>query len=104
MREIKRFLKDNNIDCMSVDPFVKSHAAPENDNQVIDQVANVWAEIANECNCHISLWHHTRKTGGAPITIDDVRGGSAIVGVVRLVRILNVMTVEEAKRAGVEYP
>ena len=75
---------------------MKSHTAPENDNGVIDQVAGVWSEIGYETNCHIQLYHHTRKTGGAAITIDDVRGGSAIVGAVRSVRILNAMSEDDA--------
>ena len=89
---------------MTIDPFVKLHAAPENDNGIIDQVVGIWSEIAHETNCHVHLYHHTRKTGGAPITIDDVRGASAIVGAVRSVRILNAMTDEEAAKAGADKP
>ena len=99
---MKAFIRENRIDSLTIDPFVKSHAAPENDNGIIDQVVGIWSEIAHETNCHIHLYHHTRKTGGAPITIDDVRGGSAIVGAVRSVRILNAMTDDEASKAGVD--
>ena len=102
VKEVKAFIRANGIDSLTIDPFVKSHAAPENDNGLIDQVVGIWSEIAFETNCHVHLYHHTRKTGGAPITIDDVRGGSAIVGAVRSVRILNAMTAEEAKSAGVD--
>ena len=86
VKELKAFIRKNAIDSLTVDPFVKSHAAPENDNELIDQVVGVWSEVAHDTGCHIHLFHHTRKTGGAAITIDDVRGGSAIVGGVRSVR------------------
>jgi hypothetical protein len=102
VKALKTFIRANGIDSVTIDPFVKSHAAPENDNGVIDQVVGVWSEIAHETNCAVHLYHHARKTGGAPITIDDVRGGSAIVGAVRSVRILNAMTLEEAAKAGVK--
>jgi hypothetical protein len=95
-------IKDNEIGLMIVDPFVASHRVIENDNPAIELVAATWAEIADVTGCAIELIHHARKTGGAEITVDDGRGGSALLAKVRSARTLNGMTEDEAARAGVE--
>jgi len=95
-------IKANAIGLMIVDPFVASHRVVENDNPAIELVAATWAEIADVTGCAIELVHHARKTGGAEITVEDGRGGSALLAKVRSARTLNGMTDEEAARAGVE--
>lgn len=95
-------IRANEIGLMIVDPFVASHRVVENDNPAIELVAATWAEIADVTGCAIELVHHARKTGGAEITVDDGRGGSALLAKVRSARTLNGMTKEEAARAGVE--
>jgi hypothetical protein len=95
-------IKANEIGLMIVDPFVASHRVVENDNPAIELVAAAWAEIADVTGCSIELVHHARKTGGAEITVDDGRGGSALLAKVRSARTLNGMSADEATRAGVE--
>jgi AAA domain len=95
-------IKANAIGLMIVDPFVASHRVVENDNPAIELVAATWAEIADVTGCAIELVHHARKTGGAEISVDDGRGGSALLAKVRSARTLNGMTDDEAARAGVE--
>jgi hypothetical protein len=95
IEEIKR----RQIDVFIVDPFIKSHKVSENDNNAIDQVASEWATIADICNCSIELSHHSRKTGGAEVTIEDSRGAIALVNASRSARVLNKMTKEEASNA-----
>ena len=95
-------IKENEIGLMIVDPFVASHRVVENDNPAIELVAGTWAEIADVTGCAIELVHHARKTGGAEITVDDGRGGSALLAKVRSARTLNGMNEDEATRAGVE--
>jgi hypothetical protein len=95
-------IKTNEIGLMIVDPFVASHRVVENDNPAIELVAAAWAEIADVTGCAIELVHHARKTGGAEITVDDGRGGSALLAKVRSARTLNGMSEDEAARAGVE--
>ncbi len=95
-------IKANAIGLMVVDPFVASHRVIENDNPAIELVASIWAEIADVTGCAIELVHHARKSGGAEITVDDGRGGSALLAKVRSARTLNGMTEDEAARAGVE--
>jgi hypothetical protein len=76
-------IKENKLGVMTVDPFVASHRITENDNGAIELVASAWAEIADVTGCDIELVHHTRKTGGAEITTEDGRGGSALLAKAR---------------------
>jgi hypothetical protein len=59
-------------------------------------------KVAERANCAVELIHHTRKSNGAETTVEDARGGSALHGAVRSMRALNIMTEDEAARAGVE--
>jgi hypothetical protein len=87
---------------MIIDPFVKSHKVTENDNNAIDQTATEWAGIADICGCSIELSHHSRKTNGAEITVEDARGAGALINASRSARVLNKMSREEAKSAYLE--
>ena len=71
-------LKTHRIDVLILDPFVSTHHVEENNNPAIDLVVKTFGDIAEDANCAIELVHHTRKTGGAEITAEDARGGSAI--------------------------
>ena len=95
-------IKRQQLDVLIIDPFIKSHKVIENDNNAIDQVASEWAAIADACNCSIELSHHSRKTGGNEVTIDDIRGAVALVNAARSARVLNKMTKDEAKNAFLE--
>ena len=95
-------IKRQRLDVLIIDPFIKSHKVVENDNNAIDQVASEWAAIADACNCSIELSHHSRKTGGNEVTIEDMRGAVALVNAARSARVLNKMTKEEAKNAFLE--
>ena len=94
-------IRDNQIDVVMIDPFISSHQVPENDNNAIDAVAKTWTMIADVTNTAIDLAHHTRKTGGAEVTVEDGRGAVALLNAVRPARVLNVMTEDEAAKAGV---
>jgi Bifunctional DNA primase/polymerase, N-terminal/AAA domain len=96
------YIRHNRIDVLSIDPFVSAHAVTENDNIAIDQVVKAYADVAQETNCAIDLVHHSRKTNGAAVGIEDARGASAAIGAVRAARTLNFMSTDEAKAAGVE--
>ena len=88
------------VDVVVIDPFVKSHRVPENDNGAIDMVATVFADIADACNCAFDLIHHVRKTGGNEVTVEDGRGAVALLGAVRSARALNGMSKAEAEKVG----
>lgn len=90
------------IDAVIIDPFISFHGVPENDNNSIDAVVKRLAAIAQRTNCAIELSHHVRKSmrgQNFSLTIDDARGGSAIINAVRSGRIINRMNNDEAERA-----
>ena len=94
-------IRQNGIDVSQVDPFVKSHRAPENDNGKIDQVMEIYGDGADQTDCAIELAHHIRKTGSDRVGIEDVRGGSAIIGAARTVRMISRMNESEARLFGI---
>ena len=95
-------LQARQIDVLSIDPFVSSHAISENDNRSIDMVAKEWSRIADICNCAINLVHHVRKTNGAEVTAESSRGAVSLIGAARSVVVYNRMSKEEGERAGIE--
>jgi hypothetical protein len=92
------------IDVVMLDPFVSFHSVPENDNGAIDAVCKRLGGIAYRQHCCIEISHHVRKSapGQISITVDDTRGGGAIVNAVRSSRVINRMSSNEAERAGIE--
>jgi hypothetical protein len=102
VEQVTATIRENEIGLLIIDPFVASHRVTENDNPAIEMVAAAWAKIADVTGCAVELVHHSRKTGGAEITVEDGRGGSALLAKARSARVLNGMTEDEAARAGVE--
>ncbi|QGM99638.1 AAA family ATPase [Methylocystis parvus] len=99
---IKATIKDHKIDVVVIDPFVSSHRLPENDNNAMDAIVREWSDIADQTGCAIELVHHVRKTGDFEISVEALRGGSALVSAARSVRVLNQMSSDEADKTGVE--
>jgi hypothetical protein len=91
------------IDAVIIDPLISFHSVPENDNGAIDAVVKRLALIAAHTDSAIELSHHVRKStfGVRELTIDDARGGSAIINAVRSGRVINRMTASEAEQANV---
>jgi hypothetical protein len=102
VEQVMQAIRVNEIDIMIVDPFVASHELSENDNNRMNAVARQWARIADECRCSIELVHHARKLHGNEMTVEDARGGSALMDAARSGRTLNLMTPEEGRKAGVD--
>jgi hypothetical protein len=94
-------MKAKKVDVLTIDPFVRSHAVSENDNVKIDAVCNEFRQIARVGDLAIDLLHHVRKTGGAEVTAEDMRGATALHGALRSLRMINPMTPDEAKKARV---
>ncbi|MDR7039836.1 hypothetical protein J2X36_004614 [Methylobacterium sp. BE186] len=97
-------IRERRIDQLIIDPFVSCHDVPENDNSAVDAVAKAWGGVAEAGNCGVELVHHVRKAGAGQTayTVEDARGGSALIGAVRSARVLNGMSPEEAAQAGIE--
>ncbi len=93
------------IDVVIIDPFVASHAVPENDNNGIAAVVAKWGEVAERGQCGVMLVHHARKTPpGMELTMEDMRGASALLAAVRSGRALNQMPPKFALKHGIENP
>lgn len=93
-------MKSERIDLLIVDPFLRSHGVPENDNEAQDEVMRLWAQIAEEANAAVLLVHHTKK-GAVAGDLDSMRGGSTQGGGARSAFTLAPMSSEEAARVGV---
>jgi AAA domain len=85
------------IDVLIIDPFVSCHRVAENDNNAIDVVVKEWGRVADAANCAVELVHHIRK-GEQEVTAESARGGSAFIDAARVVRTVNRMTEDQAKK------
>jgi hypothetical protein len=80
-----------------VDPFVKSHGVEENDNNAIDQVCNLLAELSDEFDCACDIISHARKGKSEPGDAERDRGASSKKDAGRLMRTVTSMTTDEAE-------
>jgi hypothetical protein len=93
------YIRDNEIDCVILDPFVAFHGVPENDNGLMELVVSEFKRLAEETGCCVELVHHTRKRqggAGGELTDEDSRGASAVGYAARSIRVINRMTEDEA--------
>ena len=93
IREFEAFIADNKIEAVLMDPFVTLHSVEENDNSSMDDVANIFKNIAARTNAALMIAHHTRKSkaGAKDPSVDatDSRGATALVNASRGVFALN---------------
>jgi hypothetical protein len=85
------------IDALILDPFVKTHAVPENDNNAIDFVGGILSDLAIQHNIAVDAPHHTRKRPADPGNADTGRGASSLKDGGRLVFTLTKMPDDQAK-------
>ena len=93
---IEAAIVKHNIDLVAIDPFVKSHSVPENENSVIDEVAQVLTDLADKHNIAIDSPHHISKGPAEPGNANRGRGASAMVNAGRLVFTLTTMSSEDS--------
>jgi hypothetical protein len=84
------------IDLVALDPFIKAHGVTENDNNLIDQVAQILADLGAKHSIAVDIPHHVRKGAAEPGNADRGRGASAARDAARLVYTLTTMTPDEA--------
>lgn len=89
------------LDVVSLDPLVKTHRLPENDNTGIDFVSELLTTTAIEENCAINSPHHTKKGLMTPGNADAGRGASSMKDAGQLIYTLTPMSEDEAKQFGV---
>jgi hypothetical protein len=98
---MERYAEAESIDVFAFDPLANMTEAPET-NDAFRRLGKRISLMADRLNCSIELVHHTRKLNGTEASVEDSRGGSALIGAVRAGRALNPMTPEDAAKAGME--
>jgi AAA domain/Bifunctional DNA primase/polymerase, N-terminal len=103
VEEITQRIAENEVDVAMFDPLVTLHGTDESNPGRMDAVIRIFTRITDICDCAVELAHHTRKLpfGAFELSIDDARGAGAIKDALRMVRILNVMSKEEANNLGI---
>ena len=95
-------IKQHNIGCVIVDPFVSIHAVNENANVQIQIVVAMLRKLARDTDCAVHLIHHVRKGNGDDATVDSVRGANALIGAARAARVINRVSQDDALRLGLD--
>jgi hypothetical protein len=99
--KLEEVIELHGLDVVILDPFVKAHAVSENDNNLIDQVMTMLADIAAKHNVAIDVLHHVAKGPPDPGNADRGRGASALKDAARLVYTLTPMEPKEAETFGI---
>jgi hypothetical protein len=98
-------IRTNEFEVISLDPLITLHGVPENNPVMMRGVMDIFRDLAASINCSCEIVGHTRKPPigfDAQLTAYDTRGSGAIVDALRSVRMLDLMTTEEAEAADVE--
>jgi AAA domain len=98
-------IRSNKFEVISLDPLITLHGVPENNPVMMRGVMDIFRDLAAGINCSCEIVGHTRKPPigfDAQLTAYDTRGSGAIVDALRSVRMLDLMTVDEAQKVGVE--
>jgi RecA-family ATPase len=101
--EMTRFITEREIDAAIFDPLVTLHGTDGNSPDKMDAVIRIFKQIAEVCDCAVELAHHTRKLpyGASEFSIDDARGAGSVKDALRVVRLFNIMSKEEASNLGI---
>jgi hypothetical protein len=89
-------------DLIIFDPFVKTHALNENDNNLMDIVCDYLATLAIEHDIAIDIPHHTRKGAQTAGDVDQGRGASGIKDATRISDTLTPMSQPEAEQFSID--
>jgi AAA domain len=100
--KIEKAVVERRIDIVSLDPFAKTHAVGENDNNAIDAVVEILTDLAAKYDIAVDVPHHISKGQADPGNANRGRGASAMKDAARLVYTLTPMTEEEAQRFGLD--
>jgi hypothetical protein len=94
---LRSFIDDKKIDLVIIDPIKKAHSVDENNNDDMDAVVTILAQLAIDKNIAVDILSHERKaTGAAAGDANPARGASALKDGGRLMYTLTGMT--EAER------
>lgn len=98
---LERYCEAEAIDVVAFDPLANMTDAPET-NDAFRRLGRRLSRLADTMNISVELVHHTRKLNGGEASVEDSRGGSALIGAVRAGRALNPMSQDEAAKAGLD--
>jgi AAA domain len=101
VKALERAIERRQAAAVLLDPLVKTHGVPENDNNAMDYVAGVLAELAIKYDIAICTPHHTRKGTPDPGNADMGRGGGSLKDAFRLCYTLTPMQSEDGARFGI---
>jgi len=96
-------IKDLNIGCVIIDPFVSTHLVNENSNASVQAVVAMFRKLARDTAAAVHLVHHVRKGNGEDSTIDSVRGAGSLIGAARAARVINRLSEDKAIELGVPH-
>jgi hypothetical protein len=99
---IRRAVERYKPDVLLIDPFIKSHGLQENDNEAMDFVCDLLAQLAIKLNIAVDILHHTRKGGMTAGDAEVARGASAIKDAARLAYTVTPMSEHEADVFGIK--
>ena len=97
--KIEGFVKFHGVDVVILDPLANMHESEE-DNRTYRKLGKRLSRMADAYHLACHLVHHTKKLNGMSATVEDSRGGSALIGAVRVARAINPMEPDEAARFG----
>lgn len=101
-QELQAFIGRIGADVLIFDPLQDVSRSPET-NDVFRLLGQRLRRLAAETRVALGFVHHTRKIQpGATVTVDDMRGGSALRGTSRFNRLLAPMSEEEGALSGVK--
>jgi hypothetical protein len=100
---IINFCKTNSGVAVYMDPYIRLHRTPENDNNAGDIVAQTLQRIIDGANVALCVIHHTRKRapGQSDSNVEDARGAKSVTDAARIVYGMRAMNEKEAAEMGV---
>ena len=104
IRALTNLVLEHAADVLSVDPLRKTHRVNEIDPIAMGEMLEGYERVAEEAQCAVHLWHHTRKAGGERVTIEAARGAIAFVDACRSARVLDTMSTKEHEQLAAIAP
>ena len=104
-KRLEEYIGDMGFVVVCIDPLVRAHRLPENDNMAIDFLMDEISRIAKRTNTAISLVHHTAKNRSSEQlagNIDYSRGAGAFINAARIASTITTMDEPTAKRLHID--
>jgi hypothetical protein len=96
-RAVRAFIDEKKIDLVIFDPIKKAHSVEENNNDDMDAVVTIMAQLAIEKNIAVDVLSHERKGSGEAGDANRARGAGSMKDGGRLMYTSTWMTQDEGK-------